>query len=218
MKTQSFTFLLTAAVLIFSCENKDSPSGTEENKSDTTASVSSDSGATYKVDTSSSSIKWTGKKVTGKHNGKIKIKSGELQTKSEVLTGGTIVIDMNSITNDDLTDSESNKKLIGHLRSEDFFSVDKFPSATFEITRVDAGAGEKDAIVTGNLTIKGKTEPVSVSAKLNFNDNKLKASGKTTIDRTKWDIKYGSGKFFQNLGDKVIYDEVELEFDLEAVK
>ncbi|GAL84686.1 lipid-binding protein [Sporocytophaga myxococcoides] len=207
-------------VLLFSCETKKQESGT----SDTTATatggnaVSQEGEAVYKVDTANSSIKWTGKKVTGKHNGSIKIQSGELKVVNNVITGGTITIDMKSIKNEDLTDKESNQKLIGHLKSPDFFDVEKHPTATFEIQRLDAGKAEKEEVVTGKLTLKGKTDEISVPVKINHQGNELTAKGTTVIDRTKWDIRYGSGKFFENLGDKAIYDEVDIEFDLKATK
>ncbi len=207
-------------VLLFSCETKKQESGT----SDTAASASGDQAVSsgeetvYKIDTASSSIKWTGKKVTGKHNGSIKIQSGELKVVNNVITGGTITIDMQSIKNDDLTDKESNQKLIGHLKSPDFFDVEKHPTATFEIVRLDAGKAEKEEVVTGKLTLKGKSDEISVPVKITHHDNELTAKGTTVIDRTKWDIRYGSGKFFENLGDKAIYDEVDIEFDLKATK
>lgn len=206
-------------VLLFSCETKKQEAGT----SDTTAAASGEHAAAepeavYKVDTAKSIIKWTGKKVTGKHNGSIKVQSGELKVVNNVITGGTITIDMKSIVNEDLTDKESNQKLIGHLKSPDFFDVEKHPTATFEIKRLDAGKAEKEEIITGNLTLKGKSDEISVPVKITHHENELKAKGTAVIDRTKWDIRYGSGKFFENLGDKAIYDEVDIEFDLVATK
>src|SRR6478609_7649535 len=131
-------------VLLFSCEPKKEESGS----ADSTGTASGEHGApseaeaVYAVDTAKSIIKWTGKKVTGKHNGSIKIQSGELKVVNNVVTGGTITIDMKSIVNEDLTDKESNQKLIGHLKSPDFFDVEKHPTATFEIKRLDAGKTE----------------------------------------------------------------------------
>jgi polyisoprenoid-binding protein YceI len=219
MKKNLLSLLMLSTCILYSCENKNTDSAGQQKENTSSDSLSVDTTSqSFVIDTSKSIIKWVGKKVTGKHDGKIKIKSGELKTKGKTISGGSVVIDMASITNDDLTDSEMNKKLIGHLRSEDFFSVDKFPSATFEITRIDAGEKENDVIVTGNLNIKGKSSPISIPAHVDLDKDRIKASGKTTIDRTKWDIRYGSGKFFQNLGDKAIYDEVDLEFDLEGHK
>jgi len=212
-------FFIFSLVLLFACENKKQEGGT----SDTTGTASGEHAATeaeavYKVDTAQSIIKWTGKKVTGKHNGSIKIQSGELKVVNNVVTGGTITINMKSIVNEDLTDKESNQKLIGHLKSPDFFDVEKHPTATFEIERLDAGKAEKEEIITGKLTLKGKKDEISVPVKITHHDNELKAKGTAVIDRTKWDIRYRSGKFFENLGDKAIYDEVDIEFDLVAAK
>lgn len=219
MKKQLFTFLVAGTFALYSCENKQTENTTTTTE-DTTASEVSETGQaqSFVIDTANSIIKWTGKKVAGSHNGTIKIQSGQLQTQGKTITDGEVVINMNSIQNEDLKDKESNQKLVGHLRSDDFFSVEKNPTATFDITRIDAGEKEDDAIITGNLTIKGKSEEISIPVKTTFSDDKIKAKGTTTIDRTKWDIRYGSKKFFDKIGDKAIYDEVELEFEVEATK
>jgi polyisoprenoid-binding protein YceI len=227
MKKAKYLFILAMATFaFFSCENKTTE--TAEEKTDTAVSPATDTatspapsaeaGTSYIVDTTSSIIKWTGKKVTGKHHGKIKILGGNLTAVNNVLNGGKITINMASISNDDLTKKEDNEKLIGHLKSEDFFSVEKYPSATFEITRIDAGKQENESIVTGKLTLKGKTEEISIPAKVKVDESTIEATGKTSIDRTKWDVRYGSGKYFEGLGDKMIYDDIELEIDLKAKK
>ena len=215
--------LTISSIVFYACETKNPNSDANNNTPSTIETKTENDAAdtiaqTFKIDTSKSSIKWLGKKVTGKHNGSIKFNNGTLNTKGEMIADGQLEINMASIINEDLTDSEMNKKLIGHLRSEDFFSVDKFPTATFDVTRVDAGEKEDDAIVTGNLTLKGKAAEISIPAHVDVDKDKINVTGKTTIDRTKWDIRYGSGKFFENLGDKAIYDEVELEFNLEGTK
>lgn len=110
--------------------------------------------ATYKVDPAKSEIKWNGKKVTGEHYGKIDLKEGSFTLDGNKLTGGKFVADMTTITSEDVTDKNYNAKLVGHLKSDDFFSVEKHPTATFVVTKATAtGANKYD--VTGNLTIKG---------------------------------------------------------------
>ena len=160
------------------------------------------------IDASKSAIKWKGEKVTGSHFGKVNVKSGKLDMQNGKLVGGKIVVDMTSITNEDL-EGEWNTKLVGHLKSDDFFGVQKHPEATFTIQRaVEAADGEYT--VTGDLTIKGKTNPIKFKA--NLKDGV--ATANVTIDRSNYDVRYGSGSFFDNLGDKTIYDNFDLEIKL----
>lgn len=174
--------------------------------------------ATVKLDPASSSLAWTGKKVTGQHHGSIHLKSGEVTIDHGVVKGGNFVIDMDTIVDHDLTDATYNKKLIGHLKSEDFFDVKKHPTARFVITKVTpiAGAaeGKPNYNVTGDLTIKGETHPVTFPALISLKNGKAQAKGLVTVDRTKYNIRYGSGKFFQGLGDKVINDNFLIDLDL----
>lgn len=173
--------------------------------------------AKYSVDTTASKVEWTGKKVTGAHNGTINVKSGSVMIDGKKIVGGEFVIDMTTIKDVDLTDAEYNKKLIGHLSSDDFFSIQKFGEAKLVVKTVKETAPGK-AEITGDLTIKGKTNPITFPAEVKWEGDKVMASGKMMIDRTKYDIKYNSGKFFQNLGDKLINDEFELSFNLSAKK
>jgi polyisoprenoid-binding protein YceI len=163
----------------------------------------------FKANAEKSELKWLGKKVTGQHNGQIKLKSGELTVKDNKLTNGNFVIDMTSITCEDLTDAGYNQKLVGHLKSDDFFGVEKFPTATLKIT--DAATFTNNvANVKGSLTIKGTTNPVEFAVTKNGNTYVAKVS----VDRSKYDVRYGSGSFFQNLGDKAIDDIFTLEVKL----
>ncbi|MBE9598523.1 YceI family protein [Pedobacter sp. MC2016-24] len=168
---------------------------------------------TYTVDAAKSSITWIGKKVTGSHNGTISLKSGSLDVDGKNVTGGTFVIDMTSIK-----DADGSAKLEGHLKADDFFGSTKFPTSTFVITKV-TGKGA-DVNVAGNLTIKGITKPLSFPATLAFNaDGTVSAlAGKITVDRTKYDIKYGSKSFFDSIGDKAIDDNFEIGVKLVAKK
>ena len=174
---------------------------------------------TYTVDAKSSIMKWVGKKVTGQHNGTITISSGKLMTSGSTVTGGTFAIDMKSIVCLDLTDAETNGKLVGHLKSDDFFGVDKFPTSTFEIVSVKPLSKPQANLthtVTGKLTIKGITNTISFPAKITMDGSHLNAWAKFMVDRAKYNVRYGSGSFFDNLGDKVIYDDFEIELDLKA--
>lgn len=164
----------------------------------------------YKVDLQKSKVKWLATKVTGKHNGVISIKSGELTLKNGKIVSGTFVIDMNSIVCEDLQDQEYNKKLVGHLKSDDFFGVEKFPVASLTVTRATAFKGN-NADVRGDLTIKNKTNSILfMVTKL----NSLNYKAKMIVDRSKFDVRYGSNSFFDNLGDKAISDEFTLDIDL----
>jgi polyisoprenoid-binding protein YceI len=169
----------------------------------------------FKVVSAGSGISWTGKKVTGAHNGTIDIKAGSLLVKDGKLTGGNFAIDTTSIKILDITDPATNTQFAGHLFSEDFFAIDQFPEATFDITGV---AHPTNGIIqiTGNLTIKGITHPVSFPADVNITEESITASGKILVDRTSYDMKFRSGNFFTNLGDTLIYNEFELDVKLAA--
>ncbi|WP_436516826.1 YceI family protein [Ekhidna sp. To15] len=170
----------------------------------------------YKVSTEESTVEWVGKKVTGQHNGVISLQGGRLEMVEGQLVGGIFTIDMTTITDTDLSGG-SKEKLEGHLKSDDFFGVEKFPTATFVITKaVPQGPGKYKII--GNITIKGKTEEIQFPATIEEKDGKMVASADLSIDRSKFDVRYGSGSFFDNLGDKTIYDNFDLSISLVASK
>lgn len=178
-----------------------------------------------KLDPAASQIKWEGSKkiVKSSHYGNVKLKSGEVQMTGDALTGGTFEIDMASIVSEDLASAPKDKaKLEGHLKNDDFFAVDKYPTSKFTITNVKAlkaaKVGEPTHEITGDLTIKGKTNTVTFPAVVTSVADKAEAKAKIVIDRTKWDIRYGSGKFFDNLGDKVINDDIKFDVTLVAKK
>ena len=157
----------------------------------------------------SSKVVWKGYKVTGSHVGIISIKSGHLNFDKDILTGGSVEIDMPTITVTDL-EGEYKNKLEGHLKSDDFFGVEKFPTASLIFTKVKSN-GKNSYKVTGDITIKGKTESVTFNVSIYGN----KASVSLKIDRTKFDVRYGSTSFFDSLKDNAIYDEFDLVVDLE---
>lgn len=171
--------------------------------------------AVYQVDHQQSKLTWNAKKMTGSHAGAISVSAGQLNIDNNVLKGGAFTLDTRSITVTDITNADMNGKLVGHLKSDDFFSVEKHPTATFVITSATSkGGGNYD--VTGNLTIKGITNPVSFPATVNVSGGKATAKATVTVDRTKFDIKYRSKNFFENLGDKAIYDDFTLDVTLVA--
>jgi polyisoprenoid-binding protein YceI len=167
---------------------------------------------TQKVDASKSTVKWTGKKVTGEHTGTVAIKEGNLVADNGKITSGRIVMDMTSIVDKDLTDAEWNAKLIGHLKSDDFFAVATHPTSELVLTKVEGNGNT--SVFTGNLTIKGITNPVTFNATSAKDGKNTNFVGTLTIDRTKYNMKFGSKSFFENLGDKVVYDDFTLAFNL----
>lgn len=189
--------------------------------------------STFVVDTAKSKVTWIGAKMTGRHNGIFRIQSGELHMRDGLLIGGDIVMNVANARSEDKTiDAESNKKFTTHLRSADFFDVEKHPTAAFEmtsITRIDSTNGKAAASdtktthselrinnpthhVTGNLTIKGTTKSVTFPARVTL-DSLLRAKANFNIDRTKWGLVYRSDK---SLGDKTIYPEVNIGIGLVA--
>ena len=171
----------------------------------------------YNVDVKSSNIVWKGYKVTGEHTGNVKLKNGSLQFADGKLSGGSFEVAMNSITCTDMQ-GEYGDKLIGHLKSEDFFGVDKYPTAKFTITRTIPQDTKGNYKIIGNLKIKESTQEVKFFANVSEQGGMVKATGTLKVDRSEYDIRYGSGSFFDNLGDKTIYDEFDLQVELMAKK
>ncbi|WP_343487814.1 YceI family protein [Allomuricauda sp. d1] len=166
-------------------------------------------GEKKEVNTEKSTVTWKGYKVTGSHHGTIALKSGALEFDGEKLIGGEFVVDMSTLTNNDL-EGDYKGKLEGHLKSDDFFGVQSHPTSKLVFTDVNAD-GKNSYKVTGDLTIKGITKPVTFDVSVYGS----KATATLTVDRSKYDVRYGSGSFFDNLGDKTIYDDFELVADLE---
>ena len=162
---------------------------------------------TKEVNTESSVVKWTGYKVTGQHEGTIMIKKGSLTFNNNVLVGGKFLIDMSTINTTDL-EGDYKKKLDGHLKDDDFFGVEKHKTASLVFTSLKQNG--TNYIVNADLTIKGITNKVKF--KMQVLENSAIADLK--IDRTKYDIKYGSASFFDDLKDRAIYDEFDLNVNL----
>ena len=160
------------------------------------------------ADTAKTKLEWLGEKVTGQHTGTIKLQSGWLNWADNRIVSGEFDINMAS-----LKDSENNARLEGHMKSDDFFGVEKFPVAKLVITGstpFDKGSG----VVSGNLTIKDISNPIEFKAAMQKKDDGTWFFANITVDRTKYNIRYGSGSFFENLGDKTIYDDFKLKVNL----
>ncbi len=172
------------------------------------------------IDTTLSKVVWHARKVVGdQHRGTVAVKSGSVSLGPDGKpTAAQITIDMRSIENEDVTNERWNAKLVKHLKSDDFFAVSKHPVATLVVTEIREGAKESGYTHTldGNLTIRGETRPTSFPAKIVLGDGAATATGRLTVDRTEFGVRYGSGKFFQNLGNRVIADNFTLEFEIHA--
>jgi polyisoprenoid-binding protein YceI len=173
----------------------------------------------HKVDLNKSKLEWEGRKVTGAHQGTINIKDGSLELVDGELIDGEFTIDMTSITNLDLEDAKWNKKLVNHLESDDFFSVETHPTAKFKIKDVknykDSDT-EANYLVIGDLTIKCITHSIEFPAVVKNENDTVSATAKIEVDRSKYDVRYGSGSFFKDLGDKLIYDNFTMNVMLVA--
>jgi len=161
------------------------------------------------IKTEASKLEWKGYKFTGSHNGTIDIESGFLNFDGDKLVGGEFVVDMTSLVSLDAQGGMKDR-LEGHLKADDFFGVDKFPTSKLEITKVES-SGKNAYTVSGDLTIKGITKPIIFDMSIYGS----KATASMKVDRTLYDIKFRSGSFFENLQDQVIYDEFDLIADLQ---
>lgn len=163
------------------------------------------------VDVTASVLNWKGSKPTGSHNGTVALKSGNLDVKNGSLNGGVFVVDLTTIKNLDMAGSDGAGKIEGHLKGDDFFDVEKYPTATFTITKVKKD-GAKLA-VTGNLQIKDVTKSITIPAMISTeNGVTVFKSEVFNINRADFNVKYGSKSFFDNLKDKFIDDIMEMSF------
>lgn len=207
---------IVLAGFIISCggpQGEKAATGDAQELSVTTGDVS------LKVDVVKSKVEWVGAKPTGEHNGTIGISEGSLMLSDGNVVGGKFTFDMNSIVNLDLTSAEDNGKLVGHLKSPDFFDVAKYPTAVFEITSAEAVNGNPNVThnLTGNLTMKDVTKSITFPAMVAIEGNQLTANTPAfVIDRTQWNVQYGSKTLFDNLKDKFINDEISLKISLNA--
>jgi len=170
----------------------------------------------YKIDAAKSKVTWVGKKVTGKHMGSVDIANGMLGFADGNINKGIITVDMTSISVTDLKAGEGKEDLEGHLKSADFFGVDTHKTAVFNVK--SANMDGLKGVVSGDLVIKGKSNPAEINIDVDANMPIPSIIGTLTFDRTAYDIQYGSGKFFDDLGDKMINDEVSMKFNLALTK
>ncbi len=211
---RKLTLLLGISVFLISCqEDKSEKVKTEEAKP--VPQVQSE--GKFKV--VESEIMWKGYKPTGSHYGSVQLKEGYFSVKDNQLNGGKFVVDMTTIEDLDMPkDDPYNQKLVSHLKSDDFFYVEKFPVATFEITSVKPDEGDK-FLIEGNLAIRDSVKSITFPAQVTIKDNELNfVSDTIKIDRTEFGIKYKSKKFFDNLKDKFINDLFDLSVKLKATK
>lgn len=223
MKT--FKFLAIAIISVAMLQACKSPEG-EKTETKDAEQVKTGEGVSYTVDTQASSVKWLGTKPGGEHYGYVPIAEGELMVKDDMITGGNFTMNVANLTVEDIEDEETNAKLAGHLRSPDFFNTDTFPTITFEITGVeqlqDEATDEGMQLthkISGNLTIKDITKNISFKAQVNMLEDKIEAmTPQFLIDRTKWNVNYGSKKVFDNLKDNFIHDDIGITIKLHAQK
>lgn len=222
MKQLFFLSILFLGLMTTSCKEKTQT----EVKVDETPAVDNTGNGTYIIDPQASEVKWKGSKPTGVHNGIVPISAGSVTIADGNITGGTVEINMDGITVLD-QQGESKENLEAHLKGktagkeEDFFNVDKYPKATYVINSATRLENDPDAthMLNGTLTIKDISKPVNFKAKVNIADNKLTASTpEFSVDRTEYDIKFKSQKFFNNLRDDFINDEFKLQINVTANK
>ena len=217
-----FLPLFAVALMAISCNSNKSEAAAEVGDAiESAAGPQVMQGVTYNVNSAESQVMWTGRKVVGdSHTGTLNVSEGRLMMSGESLIGGEFTIDMNSLTNTDISDPKSKGSLEGHLKNEDFFEVSKFPTAKFELLQVQKATGNPDVThnLTGNLTLKGVTKSISIPANVIVTDAMISAvTPSFEINRTDWGVKYGSG-LTGAVGDKVISDQVALVINLKATR
>lgn len=219
--------LLINIIVLFCLGLASCSSGSEGNvvvvKAGVPAEVGSVSTTTtlVQLDTVSSQISWVGRKPGGVHSGTLKLQRGYFEFSGQEIVGGRVIFNMSTISDVDLSDSESRVKLEKHLKSADFFNVAQYPTSDFVITKItpDTRKGSDNFAIEGNLTIKGIVKSIAFPGKIVISDKEIVAQvGPIAINRTDWGVNYGSKSIFDNLTDKFIDDNIELTFSLEAAR
>ncbi|PKD18189.1 lipid-binding protein [Salegentibacter salinarum] len=214
------TFVIAAFLTaVVGCKNDKNKAETSEAKDAATAQAEA---MEFTVDTSASTIEWRGSKPTGEHTGTIKLTEGTFSANDSIIESGNFVINMQSITVTDL-EGDDKKDLEAHLmgtvegKEGDFFNATKYPEATFEVTEITEENGQK--MLSGNLTIKEETKNVSFPVNINQSDDSIEiTSEEFTIDRTNWNVNFGSKSVFDGLGDNFVSDDITLKVNLKATK
>lgn len=216
MNIRTLLLTLTTALALVACTD----SKTAETGEAGEAAAASVAALSYSIDHSASSLVWTGRNViAGKaHTGTIDISAGTLSVEGDAITAGDFTIDMASIKNIDVENPEYNAKLVGHLKDTAFFFVADYPTASFVVTSVEPVSGEEGVThhVSGNLTLRGVTKEIKIPANVSLAESGVNAKADFVIDRSLWEVKYGSGSFFEDLGDNLIEDNIELSLTLVA--
>lgn len=210
MKIKLLLISMLSVLILTGCNGAKNAVETEEAKDVIESSTETE---VITLNTEGSTVTWKGEKVTGSnHIGTIEVKSGEVFFEDKVLVGGNFILDMTTIQENI---EEQNEQLINHLRSDDFFSVESHPEASFEITNVTETESEGAThTIEGNLTIKGISKNIEFEAYIQESNNVFAATANFEIDRTDWDVRFGSGKFFDDLGDNAIKDAIEFQLNL----
>ena len=224
MKKQIFNVFVIASLAVTTVGCKDNKENTIQPGEAQEAATASDTASTYQINSDESTIEWRGTKPTGEHRGTINIQSGTISATQDEVESGTVTIDMNSISvTDEGISDEDRTNLENHLKGTvegketDFFNVEEFPTATFEITGITEKDGQK--MMQGNLTLKEDTKNIEFPVSTSVNENEVTLESETfTIDRTDWKVNYGSQSVFDNLGDNWISDEIELKIEVKATK
>lgn len=221
MKKTFFNIFMIAGIAMATvgCKNENNEATTEDAKE---VAMATEEAVMYVVDTTASVIDWEGNKPTGTHTGTIQLEEGTFKANDSIIESGTFVIDMTSIN---VTDLEGDEKvnLEDHLKGTvegkegDFFNVNQYPEATFEVTGITENGGQ--AMLQGNLTMKEETKNVEFPVNINRTEDAIEITSEPfVIDRTKWGVNYGSKSVFEGLGDKFISDDIKLTINLKAKK
>lgn len=212
-------FIAVLGVAVTGCKDENNKAKVDEAQEATAANMES---AEYSVDTEASEIHWEGEKPTGTHTGTIEISEGTFSANDSIIESGSFVIDMTSISVTDL-EGKDREDLEAHLKGTvegkegDFFNTEEYPEATFEITDVTEENGQ--TMLSGNLTIKGETKNISFPVQLNQNDDQVEiTSDEFSIDRTNWNVNFGSKSVFDDLGDNFVNDDIQLKIKVIAKK
>lgn len=222
MKKTVLNLVLVAGIAVSSISCKSDKQNEVKAADAREVAASTEEAAIFEIDTTASTVTWRGTKPTGEHRGNIDIQDGQLTANAKEITGGKVIINMNSIAvTDEGMDEESRANLENHLKGTvegketDFFNVNKFPTATFEITGLSESNGKK--MLQGNLTIKDETKHIEFPVTTSIEEDVINLESETfTIDRTDWKVNYGSKTVFDNLGDKFISDDMELTINVKA--
>lgn len=188
-------------------QNGDSVNNGEETDSSEVAQEVED--GTYQVNAEESQVNWQGERVLAEHTGTVEVKSGEFMIENNELVSGNVVIDMTTIITDENIDSLEN-----HLKSDDFFNVSNYPEASLELTSIEKISDSQEYQASGDMTIKGITKEIIFPVTLKEANNELVLESSFGLDRTNWEINFRSGKFFQDLGDNLIRDEINFQIML----